>query len=257
MTTSSQSTDSTTTTTTSTTGYVDPAAPAAEAAPAEPTLDAFGYEVTPKEEPAKADPEPTPEAEKRENNTGYGEEPTQEEPAKEEPAKEEPAKEEPTQEELDDAEKLRKFEIEKSLRELPEGYKAEDIAKFAEDNKLSKEQVQAYVDFAKQESEANLKAQEQMRIDTRKNWLAELKNDESFGGENFNINVQRAEQILSDFMPNTKKALTDAGSMLPPYVMRDLISLHKALNPTSKLVTGDPSTPVKEDDGNFLDDMYN
>jgi hypothetical protein len=42
---------------------------------------------------------------------------------------------------------------------------------------------------------------------------------------------------------------------LPPYIMRDFLSLAKALNPTTKLVTGEPSE-VKKEEGNFLDDMY-
>ena len=45
--------------------------------------------------------------------------------------------------------------------------------------------------------------------------------------------------------------------MLPSYIMRDLMGLFKTLNPTTKLVNGNPSQVVeKSDNKNFLEEMY-
>jgi hypothetical protein len=42
--------------------------------------------------------------------------------------------------------------------------------------------------------------------------------------------------------------------MLPPYIMKDFLALHKALNPKTDLVVGG-AKEVKQE-GSFLDTMY-
>lgn len=127
------------------------------------------------------------------------------------------------------------------------------VKEFAKKHSLTKEQAQAYFDLRKtevQESktafEAAQKAQKLEVQQTRANWHKELKDDPTFGGDKFDYNIQRAEKVLQEFMPGTKKMLTERGSMLPPYVMRDLVKLAEHLYSTQKLTQGDPSVAPKE-----------
>lgn len=255
MSTSTQTTETKTTTDTSPSGYGE-APPAVETPEVEtPKTDDFGYDTpkveTPVEE-VKTDelktdtPAEEPKVEKP--ATGYdtpAEEVKVEKPAEEKVKEEEVKTDEKTQEQL-------KEEIDQVLGELGD-YDKKLISEFAAENKMSKEQVQAYVKMVKSENDkGQINAKEQ-----RNTWKKELLSDGEFGGndENFDKNVQRVEQILEKHLPNTKKILTDRGSMLPPYIMKDLLGLHKMLNPTTELVNGDASKPV-EKKGNFLDEMY-
>lgn len=253
MTTSSQSTDSPTQTTTTSTGYDTPP-PADPAPPADPIKDMYD---TPPADPTPSD-DPAPSDAPKDNATGYGDDPAPSDPPKEDPAPADPPKDDPapTEEELKDAEKLLKFEIKESLGNLPEGLDKESIEAFVLENKMTKEQVDAYVKFAQAESDQQATNLEEARKQQKVDWTNELKNDETFGGDNFNINIDRAEKMLGDHLPNLKKALTERGSMLPPYIMKDLANLYKTLNPTTTLVNGDPSIPAPKDDGNFLETMY-
>ena len=229
------------------TGYGEPAA---KVETPESTVDDFGYTkepaATPEPEAAKVETPVEPEAGKV--STGYGEGDPVPEPAKVEPE----VKPDGT-----DAEKLLQFEIKEALGEISDNYDKETIGKFAEDNKLTKDQVKAYVELTKQEDAANLKSAEDAKVKQRSDWGKELREDSTFGGDDFNKNVERVEKVLENYLPNMKKALTDRGSMLPPYIMRDLLSLSKTLNPTTTLVSGTASTPAPKEEGNFLDDMYN
>lgn len=259
MTTSSQSTDSTTTTPpttqTSTTGYETPPV---ETPPA--PADDFGYgdmsgqvDAPVETPPAETPPVETP---PKENSTGYGE-PTAEEKAEaEKAALAEKAKEELSEEDLKDADKLLRFEIKESLGKLPEGLDKDKIEAFVLENKMSKEQVDAYVKYSQTEAQQISEGLEQAKKQQKVDWSNELKNDESFGGDNFNINIDRAEKMLGDHLPNLKKALTERGSMLPPYIMKDLANLYKTLNPKTTLVNGDPSIKVADDEENYLEAMY-
>jgi len=151
------------------------------------------------------------------------------------------------------AEGISKEDIDTTLGDL---YDKDIVSKFMVDNKMTKAQVEAYVQLRKSEDAKLIKDSEDKIAETRASWLTELKTDADFGGENFEANVDRAEKVLEEFLPNTKKALTGRGSMMPPYIMRDLLALYKTMNPTTKLITGDPIELVKKESGNFLTDMY-
>jgi len=153
-----------------------------------------------------------------------------------------------------DEEKVKK-EIEETLKNLPENFDKNKVSEFVSKNKMTKEQVQAYVDFVKSEMQANETAQKQAIEKQRSEWFSELKNDPEFGGENFKLNVDRVEKVLENYFPNTKKVLTERGTMLPPYVMRDYLALWKQLNPATIVVNGEPPK-VEEPEKNFLDEMY-
>lgn len=183
--------------------------------------------------------------------TGYGKEEEEVKPTEEVKA---PVVEEKKSEDLTEEEKNKK-EVSDVIKNLDDGYNKDKITKFALDNKLSKAQLEAYVNLTKEEDQAFTKAQEEAKKTQKKAWRDELMKDAEFGGENFDKNVDRVEKVLQNYMPNTKKILTEKGSMLPPYIMRDFLGLAKALNPTTTLVTGSPAAP-KEEDGNFLDNMY-
>lgn len=127
------------------------------------------------------------------------------------------------------------------------------VKDFAKKHSLSKEAAQEYLDIRKNEYDTF----EKQKIDSKKSfelekqkirsdWHKELKEDPTFGGEKFSYNILRSEKVLQDFMPGTKKMLTERGSMLPPYVMRDLAKLADHLYSTEKLTQGDPITPNEQ-----------
>lgn len=217
------------------------------------THDDFGYEVEPEakkvEEPAKKVEEPKKDETVEKTATGYGDEEEETEPAKVEPPKEEKKPEDMT-----DEEKAAK-EISDAVKALGDDPSADKIKKFAVENKMTKAQVEAYVKLVKDDQAEAVKAQQEFVKEQRRTWKKELKEDPEFGGEHFDLNVDRVEKILASQMPNTKKILTERGSMMPPYLMKDLLSLAKALNPKTDFVGGEPSEPKKEEK-NFLDDLY-
>lgn len=122
------------------------------------------------------------------------------------------------------------------------------VKEFAKANGLTKEAAQAFLNLRKTEAD-EMKAEEIKRgeetknqISTiRKSWDQELRNHSEFGGEKFAANLKMVEKILSDFMPETKKTLTERGGMLPPYVMRDFAKLGKHLFSGDSFVQGDIS----------------
>lgn len=233
-------------------------------APDAPTHDEHGYKITPETQndgdiPTPPSAEPTPD-ESGENDetiepasTGYskaadvdGDEPKDDKPEDDKPEEDEPS-EEKTEEEY-------KQEISETVEGLPEGFDKEKVSEFAIKNKFSKEQLEAYVEFAKQEqsliAERNAEAIKQQREE----WQNELANDKEFGGEHFDLNLDKAGKMLKKYMPNTEKVLTERGSMLPPYVMKDLLNWYKTINPTNSLVNGKP--PSAEESTSVLDVMY-
>jgi hypothetical protein len=219
----------------------------------ESNVDDFGYEDATIPAPVVAAPVVTPpvvEPPKTDEKllTGYG----KEEEVVTPPVVTPPVVEKKL-EDMTDEEKAAK-EITDSVKALGNEFDKEKIAKFALDNKLTKAQLEAYVKVTKDERELTIKAQEAAVQIQRKAWKEELVKDPEFGGEHFDKNVDRVEKLLNN-MPNTKKILTERGTMLPPYIMKDFLALAKLLNPTTKMVTGEPSTPPA-DEGNFLDDMY-
>jgi hypothetical protein len=254
---SGSKTDSTPPDDKSTNNYVDPAAKADPVV--DDKFDDLGYEKDPAAEPTddKVDP-PADDKTKKEDDkpiekpaTGYGADDDKVDPPKADDKKEDDKKDD---EPKDDAEKAKK-EYAEVVKDLGPGFDKEKVTQFAIENKFTKEQLQAYVKLVKDEDAAITKQAEQAKQNQRKAWKEELKNDPDFGGDNFVKNVDRVEKVLEKHMPNTKKILTDKGSMLPPYIMRDLLGLAKALNPTTNLVQGEPPAPT-EDQGNYLDEMY-
>lgn len=237
-----------------------PATPDSKATAQEGNTDDFGYPVG-EAEPAAGDkpaepkaPEPkekTKEGEKSEEpSTGYGiEEPKVDEPIVEE---KKPDEKPPEPDELD-----------KALDGLPKD-ESQKIKDFAQKHKLTPEVAKGYAELRKQEladaekfhenaqKELTRKVQEQ-----RQSWHQELKKDPNFGGDKFAHNLQRADKVLSEFMPGLKKELTDRKGMLPPYVMRDLAKLADHLYSTEKLVTGDPGERAEESKPNEALDFYN
>ncbi len=235
------------------TGYSDEAPKGEEGKPAEEdksNLDEFGYEKTDEEKPKEDKPAEEVVKDEEEDKpikdpvTGYGEDDTTEKPA------EEVVKDEDKTPEI-----LKKEEVDKAIADLPEGYDKVGMAKFALENKMSKEQIEAYVKFSQEENQQLKSDQDAQLKATRKQWKDELMNDSEFGGELFAKNIDRVEKLLEKHMPNMKKTLTDKGRMLPPYIMRDLLGMSKLLNPTVKLVNGGPSEPKPKEE-NFLDEMY-
>ena len=231
------------------TGYVE-----TKAAPAEDSnsgVDDFGYEEVetkevPPPEPPKADEEPKVEK----AATGYGKE-SEEDAEKNKIPKPAETEEAPPS---TDEEKLKK-ELTDIVKDLPDSIDKDKVTKFALDNKLTKEQLQAYTNLVKEDQVAIETSQKEAIKTQRNDWKNELVKDPEFGGENFDKNVDRVEKVLEKYMPNTKKILTERGSMLPPYIMRDFLALSKVLNPTAPLVVGNPGS-TEDTSKNFLDDMY-
>jgi hypothetical protein len=235
------------------------------------THDKFGYEKPKDGEPPKEEKPKTPEelaaeeaAKKKKKVAGYGEGDDEVPPAKtpEELAAEEAAKKEKdknkTPEELAAEEAAKKLETDlaEAVKDLdPKAYDQEGIKKFAKENKLTPDQVKAYVKMVK-DNDANALVAEQNRIkEQRTAWNNELKSDPEFGGANFDTSLDKVEKLMEKYMPDTKKVLTEKGGMLPPYFMRDFLRLAKAMNPTTKFVGGNPPPP-KEEPKNFLEDLY-
>ncbi len=217
-----------------------PPAPAAKVE--DDKLDDLGYE---KVEPVVEDKKPDSKVDAKPEDvkiekpaTGYGEEPPK------------------IVEEVKPPEEKKDADLGYELK-VDEIIPKEEVSKikaFAKQHGLTKEVAQAYFDLRKTEvqeySAAVEKAQkafEQEKLQTRAKWHKELKDDPSFGGEKFAVNVQRAERVLQDFMPGTKKMLTERGSVLPPYVMRDLAKLAEHLYATGeKLVQGNATMPPED-----------
>lgn len=227
-------------------GAPPPADPPAAVPPKEEEVDDFGYAKEPSPPDEKKDP---PKEEKKEGEkapvipkledikepaTGYDKEP---EKLEDPPKKEDPPKESDEIDKMFDG--IPKKEVDR-VRALIEKHKpSPELLKDYADN-LKKD----YVD-AKANHDQSVKAAEREKQQIRATWHKELKEDTTFGGANFKTNVARGEKVLEEFMPHTRKALTDNKSMLPPYVMRDLATLADHLYPEQKLVQGDP--PPKEE----------
>ena len=256
-------------------GYVDPAAapPADPAAvPADPIGDMYDHDDPKAAELKKAeDDAAAAELKKIEDEakpvedpaTGYDDKKPEAKKPDAEPAKE-LTPEELAAKALADADPekpvaLSKEDVDAVLGNLGEGHDVEGISKLAIDNNFSKEQVEAYVAFAKQQDQQMVTNHEERISQQKSDYVQELKDDKDFSGQNgemFLKSVHQVEKILDNLMPNTKKKLSEGNNMLPPYMMRDILAISRTMNPKSKLVNGEPSTPVKKEDGNFLDDMY-
>lgn len=204
-------------------------------APHEPQPGDKDYVAPAKGKEKPPEPAPPPEPVKVEKPaTGYGTKPPENPPAA--PPPQTP---EPVADEFDPAlEGLAKEE-------------AGRIKEFAKKNTLTVAQVKAFADVRKIELKndqaALAKAQEDAKNQTlriRASWDKELRDDPDFGRDNLEKNLGNAERVLEDFMPQTKKILTERGGMLPPYVMRDLAKMaEKLYSGNEKLVQGEASVP--------------
>ncbi|HEY5236430.1 MAG TPA: hypothetical protein VIJ14_09650 [Rhabdochlamydiaceae bacterium] len=185
-------------------------------------------EVDPKKEDPAKEPEKvaTP-------ATGYDKEP---EKVEEEPKKEEvpPVAATDLEKKLEGLNPYMKERTQKQLAKYGlEGKKVDDLiadAKFEQQTMLELQK--------KQQGEFEKAAKTQ-----KLSWYKELKEDPDFGGKNFEVNTVRAEKVLDEYLPRTKKMLTEGKQMLPPYIMRDLAKLADRLYPEDKLVTGEPIPP--------------
>lgn len=233
------------------------------------THDDYGYESeTPSDEVKKVEDDKKPEDKKpdetpaddkevKDPSTGYGdEENADDKPDEKKPDEDKKDDDKKPEDEVTDAEKV-KSEITESLKGLPEGYDQEKILEFAVKNGLNNDQAKAYVEMEKTANAEYRVNQEAAVKANRAASVKELKDDPTFGGENFARNVNNVEKLLEKQFPNFKKVLTDRGGIVPPYIMKDLLALHKVLNPTTTLVNGDAIPPKTEGKENFLDDMYN
>lgn len=228
-------------------------APAQGNPPTEPQgdqFDQYGYKIVKAQEgdpdqKGKGDPKPEsekpPEEEKIDPGTGYD--------ADKPPVETPPAEQKPDEQKPDDKTVLG-YEV--NFEGLPEEDKTK-IIELAKGAKDPKELLERYIAFRKSEIAEITKAQqlaeqnyESEKIKVRSNWHKELKEDPNFGGEKFAHNIHQAEKVLHDVMPETKKELTKRGSMLPPYVMRDLAKLADRLYATPKLQQGDPPKPIED-----------
>lgn len=183
--------------------------------------------------------------------TGYGKKP--EESSIPKPTETPPVEGKKDEVPATDEEKI-KLELAEVVKTLPESFDKELVTKFATENKFTKEQLEAYVKFAAEDVAAKEAQHQELVKTTRAKWEKELKEDPDFGGENFDLNLDRAEKVLEKYLVNTKKELTERGSMLPPYIMRDLYALSKVLNPKAPLVVGEANTVV--DERSHLDILY-
>ena len=214
----------------------------------------FGYEANPPAtDPAKAgDPPPPGDKSKetpppaptdiKENNTGYELDDKKVEPPPAEPPKADPP---PALTELDKKlEGLPKTLVDKTKaqierinkKDLPDDKKKELIEEVIGDRKQEFAESKAFFENAQKEQQTAVQRQ-------RSAWRSELEKDPTFGGQNFKANVVKAQKVLDDVFPNTKKALTRDGTTLPPDVMRDMAALYDRLHKASNFVQGDPPAP--------------
>ena len=245
-------------------GYNEPKGTEPTPAPTAPTpeaqgdVDEFGYAIEKAPEAApkqSADPDAKPEQtekakpeEGKSSAAGYGED----DPA---PVKEKPAA-------TDDKVKSTKEELgfELDLKDAEPSVAAK-LTELAKTHKLSEEQAKALVNLKKTEiaeSKASMEARKkEMDAEVAKlkaSWHTELKSDKDFGGQNFGHSLKKIDKVLTEFLGETKKELTASGSMLPPYVMRDLLKLANHLYKTEGLVSGDAK--VSDEPKHFLQDLY-
>lgn len=246
----------------------DPAKPPAEQPPAAkspPTegdgdqFDELGYPKVPAEKPpeekgkdkagdppAKTPPEKAPDL--KDSASGYGAEPPKVDPPAEKPPETPPAAPD---------------DLDKALEGVPKE-DAKVIKELAVESKLSPEVVKKMGDKVKevfaqnQKNATDMQKQfEQQKLQTRATWHKELKDDPTFGGENFEANVAKVNKTLTEVLPSIKETLTKNKEMLPPNVMRDLAKLADHLHPKETLQQGDPpAPPPKEEKTDDALDFY-
>lgn len=217
-------------------------------APSEKTgdFDEFGYEKPKAEENKEAPKDPKEkkaEDKKPEGSTGYDLIPP-------EAPKETPEKKDPPV--VPDPEK----KVEEELKIDTKGLDDKDVAKikaFAKENKLTQEQAQKFVDLKKSEvqdfetARNAFEVEEKARgVEIKRGWHQELKADPDFGGEKFEKSLLQVEKVLNEFLPGTKKVLTETKTMLSPTIMKDLAKLADKLYTPERFVQGEAGSPPPE-----------
>jgi hypothetical protein len=209
------------------------------------THDSYGYKIQKPGEAKETKTEAPKVEEKLEDikdpASGYGVKPL-----------EEPKAEDLPKVEVDPA-KIETPPIEVDLKGLGDK-EAAKLKDFFKEKNIPKEAAQEFANLIKSEMQTTNLAQEQavkaQKIEEARikaGWDKELRTDPAFGGDNYAKNLHATEKVLRDFLPNTKKELTARGSMLPPYVMRDLAKLSEHLYGSEKFVQGEQSTEPKEE----------
>lgn len=249
-------------------------------------------EAQPKAEPPKVDNPPQEAGDTEYDELGYEKPKVSAEPGKEkEPAKKEdpkPAEEKPVEPVTGYAKKPEApKEDAKPDDKKPDAAKSEDpndeykelnfesllpeevqkLKEFAKKHKLSPEVAQDLVndkkaeikqinDALKKQKEETPKIIAQRKAERENKWYEELKADPTFGGDKFDHNVKQVDKVVQEFMPNTKKVLTDNKMMMPPYVMRDLVKLAEHLYSSDRLNQGDPPKPPEINESDDPLDFY-
>ena len=220
-------------------------------------LDEFGYEKleegkdesTEESTEVKAEEKDKDEVKVENPSTGYGEE------DENEASTEVKAEEKDKDEEQTEDEKTFTEAVKESLGKLPEE-ESTSISKFAKDNKLTADQVNAYAKL--RESEINEASENEIASirKYRQESVAYLKADKEFGGDNYQSNINKVEKILESHFPLMKKKLTERGSMMPPYLMKEMLGVYNLLHSTTKLVGGDPGQVQEKEEKSVYDIMY-
>lgn len=203
--------------------------------PVETHLDFYGKEPgkTPEEKPdEKKAPDKKPE--EVEPGTGYSAEaPKVDDAPVVDPPKVDDKKPEPT-------------EIDKKLEGLTEGF-AKIVKAQANELGLEGEKLDKFIALKKAEQKAANDYQQNQQAEMKRQenernraWDKELREDPTFGGQNFDINRVRAEKVLDEYGGEFKKELTTNKVMVRPSVMRMLARIADDVWPDRREMNGDP-----------------
>jgi hypothetical protein len=219
--------------------------------------DEFGYEKVPSEEKPEdkkgSDKEETPVEKPEGPVAGYGNEPPKVDDAPPAPVDDKKV-DPPAPDELDKVFAELPKEDQKMMKDLAVKHKlTPEVAKDFADAR--RKEIADAVEHSKQMKATRERQAQQMRAD----WHKELKEDSTFGGDNYTKSLHTVDRVLTEFMSDTKKKLTETGGMLPPYVMRGLANLGKHLYATDKLNTEGDALGSKSKDDDKVDplDFYN
>jgi len=244
----------------STNEKIEEKVPGVEITKPEPTVveddsakfDDLGYPKDDEPKSEESPKKPEEEAGIEDSATGYGKEP-------------DPVVDEPEAKAEEEAKPKEEGELELNVEGLEED-EVKSIREFSKKHGVTKEVAQALADQRKSENarldalaEEHSKQLKKAKEQQRAKWHNDLKSDPDFGGEKFAFNIKRNDKVLEQFLPLTKKALTDGGGMLPPYVMRDIAKLADHLYSKENLTHGDPSDHTSKEDSKQSDplDFYN
>lgn len=116
-----------------------------------------------------------------------------------------------------------------------------DLREFGTTHKFNKEQTQALVDKRKEILDANAKSEADHKELVKKTyaaWEKELKEDPVFGKENYATNIHNINKLLTDFMPDTTKELTESGRRISSIQMKEFAKIASKLYGEGELNEG-------------------